>query len=200
VAREGSAGAAPVQDLRGRRVVAGRFTEPDPAVAATDDRKAGFRPEDVGVALRDRPQRGESTEEPGPQAGSGAVAGLLGGGLLGGTVGFLVGLDALALPGIGPVAAGGALALAFGLAGGTAGAGAGIGAAAGALVGALVEMGLPEVDLALSRCRGRSALRTAQHLPHPGPSAMPPLGSGSEGSPDAQRRGYRPRAGVAPGA
>ena len=57
-----------------------------------------------------------------------------------------MGLGALAIPGIGPVLAGGALATAFGLGGGTAVAGAGIGAAAGGLVGALVGMGIPEAD------------------------------------------------------
>ena len=57
-----------------------------------------------------------------------------------------MGLGALAIPGIGPVIAGGALATAFGLGGGTAVAGAGIGAAAGGLVGALVGMGIPEAE------------------------------------------------------
>jgi hypothetical protein len=57
-----------------------------------------------------------------------------------------VGLGALAIPGIGPVLAGGALATAFRLGGGTAVAGAGIGAAAGGLVGALVGLGIPEAE------------------------------------------------------
>jgi hypothetical protein len=68
----------------------------------------------------------------------------VGGGLLGGALGLLVGLGALAIPGIGPVLAGGALATAFGLGGGTAVAGAGIGAAAGGVLGALVGLGIPE--------------------------------------------------------
>ena len=109
-------------------------------------RAAGFRPEDVGVALRDRTAQGELVEETGTKAAEGAAAGVLGGGLLGGLVGLLVGVGALALPGLGPVVAGGALASAFGLAGGTAVAGAGIGAAAGGLVGALVGMGIPEEE------------------------------------------------------
>src|SRR5213079_1337536 len=68
------------------------------------------------------------------------------GGVLGGITGLLVGIGALAIPGIGPVIAGGALASAFGIAGGTAVAGAGIGAAAGGIVGALVGMGIPEEE------------------------------------------------------
>ena len=141
------AGAAPVRDLRGRTVVAGLFTDRDAAVAAVEGLKAaGFRPEDVGVAMRDRTAQGELVEETGTKAAEGAAAGVLGGGLLGGLVGLLVGVGALAIPGIGPVVAGGALASAFGLAGGTAVAGAGIGAAAGGLVGALVGMGIPEEE------------------------------------------------------
>src|SRR2546430_9015246 len=54
--------------------------------------------------------------------------------------------SALAIPGIGPVVAGGALAAALGIAGGTAAAGAGIGAAAGGIVGALIGMGGPETE------------------------------------------------------
>jgi hypothetical protein len=64
-------------------------------------------------------------------AGIGAVVGGLGG--------LLVGLGALAIPGIGPVLAAGPLAAALGAL-----AGAGIGAAAGGLIGAMVDMGIPE--------------------------------------------------------
>jgi hypothetical protein len=68
----------------------------------------------------------------------------VGGGMLGGVIGLLVGVGALAIPGIGPVLAGGALASVLGVAAGTAAAGAGIGAATGGLAGALVGMGIPE--------------------------------------------------------
>lgn len=72
----------------------------------------------------------------------GAGAGAIGGGVLGGTLGLLVGLGALAIPGIGPVIAAGPLAAALS----TAAVGAGIGAAAGGLIGALVGAGVPEED------------------------------------------------------
>lgn len=138
---------APARDLRGRTAVAGLFTEREEAVAAIDDLKAaGFRPEDVGVAMRDRTEQGELAEETGTKAAGGAATGALGGGVLGGLLGFLVGVGALAIPGIGPVVAGGALATAFGVGGGTAVAGAGIGAAVGGLAGALVGMGIPETE------------------------------------------------------
>lgn len=64
------------------------------------------------------------------------------GAALGGGVGLLVGLGALAIPGIGPVIAAGPVLSALA----TAGVGAGIGAVAGGLVGALVDMGVPEEE------------------------------------------------------
>ena len=138
---------APARDLTGRTTIAGLFGEREAAVAAINDLKdAGFRPDDVGVAMRDRTEQGDLAEETGTKAAEGATAGALGGGLLGGLVGFLVGVGALAIPGIGPVVAGGALATAFGLGGGTAVAGAGIGAAAGGITGALVGMGIPDAE------------------------------------------------------
>jgi hypothetical protein len=131
----------------GHGVVAGLFTEREAAVAAIDDLKAaGFDAEDVGVAMRDRSDQGDLAAETGTKAAGGAATGALGGGLLGGALGLMVGLGALAIPGVGPVIAGGMLATAFGLGGGTAVAGAGIGAAAGGLVGALVGLGIPEAD------------------------------------------------------
>jgi hypothetical protein len=144
---DSGSGSGMARDYSGRKTIAGLFTERADAEKAINDLKsAGFRPEDVGVAMRDRNEQNELIEDHGTTAADGAGAGALGGGLLGGLVGFLVGIGALAIPGIGPVVAGGALATAFGLGGGTAVAGAGIGAAAGGIVGALVGMGIPEEE------------------------------------------------------
>jgi hypothetical protein len=131
----------------GRTTVAASFDDRADAERAVNALKAaGFSGDQIGVALRDRTAQGELMEDTGTKAATGAATGALGGGLLGGLVGWLVGIGALAIPGIGPVVAGGALATAFGLAGGTAVAGAGIGAVAGGLVGALVGMGIPEEE------------------------------------------------------
>lgn len=136
-----------VRDLTGRHTIAGLFNDRVSAeMAISDLRAAGFRSEQVGIAMRDRTEQNTLVEETGTQAAGGAVTGALGGGLLGGVVGFLIGASTLAIPGIGPVVAGGLLATTFGLAGGTAIAGAGIGAAAGGLIGALVGLGIPEED------------------------------------------------------
>jgi hypothetical protein len=69
-------------------------------------------------------------------AKSGAVAGTA----VGGLTGLLVGLGALAIPGVGPVMLAGAAATAIA----TAASGSAIGAAAGSLVGGLVGLGIPD--------------------------------------------------------
>jgi uncharacterized protein (TIGR02271 family) len=83
------------------------------------------------------------------QGAEGPTAGAVGGGLLGGALGLLVGLGALAIPGIGPVLAAGPLAAALGSAGAGAVAGAGLGAVGGGLIGGLVGMGIPDEDAQL---------------------------------------------------
>ncbi len=136
-----------VRNLSGRSTIAGLFHEREGAERAINDLKdAGFAADQIGVAMRDRTAQGELAEDTGTKAAQGATSGALGGGLLGGVVGFLVGVGALAIPGVGPVVAGGMLASALGMGGGTALAGAGIGAAAGGIVGALVGMGIPEEE------------------------------------------------------
>jgi len=91
--------------------------------------------------MRDRDEARELAEDTGTGVAAGAATGAVAGGVLGGITGLLVGIGALAIPGIGPVVAGGALASAFGLGGGTAVAGAGIGAGVGGVIGALTGLG-----------------------------------------------------------
>jgi len=99
---------------------------------------AGFAEQQIGVAARDKQQQQDLTEGTGAQAAEGAATGAVSGGVLGGVVGLLAGVGALAIPGIGPIIAGGAFASTL--------AGAGIGAAAGGIIGALAGMGVPEED------------------------------------------------------
>ncbi|HEX9018951.1 MAG TPA: hypothetical protein VF806_07175, partial [Anaerolineaceae bacterium] len=66
--------------------------------------------------------------------GAGTGAGI--GAVLGGLGGLLVGLGALAIPGIGPVLAAGPIITTL--------AGAGVGAVTGGIIGALAELGIPE--------------------------------------------------------
>ncbi len=97
------------------------------SVIAKDDNQANI----AGVDVQDKV---------GNKADEGASAGAVTGGVLGGATGLLVGLGALAIPGVGPIVLAGevATALATTLAGGA------IGAAAGGLIGALVGLGIPE--------------------------------------------------------
>lgn len=85
---------------------------------------------------------GDATEMPESGAATGAGVGAGIGAVIGGLGGLLVGLGALAVPGIGPLLAAGPLAAALG---GLAGAGAGAvaGGVTGGLIGALADMGIP---------------------------------------------------------
>jgi len=131
-----------------RNVVAAIFAERPQAERAIEAlQAAGFAGDQIGVAMRDRTDTGALVDDTGATAMEGALGGAVGGGLLGGVAGLVLGMiAALALPGIGPVVAGGTLAAALGVAGGSAVAGAGLGAAAGGVVGALNQLGVPETE------------------------------------------------------
>lgn len=111
-------------------------------------RDAGYPGERIGVVMRDPDEARALADDTGTDVAQGAATGAVAGGLLGGLTGLLVGIGALAIPGIGPVVAGGALASAFGIGAGTAVAGAGIGAGVGGLVGALTGLGFSDDEAA----------------------------------------------------
>lgn len=99
---------------------------------------AGIRSADISLVANDP----EGLPPEADRAGEGATAGAELGAVLGGAGGLLAGLGFLAIPGLGPVIAGGWL---FTAAMGAA-AGAGMGAATGGLIGALTGAGVPESD------------------------------------------------------
>ncbi|NEQ20409.1 MAG: hypothetical protein F6K28_14410 [Microcoleus sp. SIO2G3] len=139
-------GTSPRDTGRVRRGV-GVFPHRRDAEAAIHDlRSAGFNMDHLSVvgkhAHGDDQIAGVETgnRAEGNKADDGAKAGAATGGILGGLSGLLVGLGALAIPGVGPVIAGGALATALA----TTAAGGAIGAAAGGITGALVGLGIPE--------------------------------------------------------
>lgn len=111
---------------------------------------SGFARERISLVANDA--RGEygnvlrSREVGETSVAEGAGAGAVGGGVLGGVLGLLVGLGALAIPGVGPIIAAGPLAAALGTVGASTVVGAGIGAVSGGLLGALVGAGIPEED------------------------------------------------------
>jgi uncharacterized protein (TIGR02271 family) len=115
--------------------VVGLFRNSSAAERAIRDLKnAGFTDNQIGVLMQDREQERRLAEDTGTKAGKSAAKGAATGGVVGGLVGLLT----AAIPGIGPIVAGGALAEIL--------AGAGIGAAAGGILGALVGMGVPEEE------------------------------------------------------
>lgn len=96
---------------------------------------AGFHRNSISVIANDADQQYASyvdqdtnMDDTAKGAGIGAAIGGLGG--------LLLGLGALAIPGVGPVIAAGPLAAAL--------AGAGVGAVTGGIIGALVDLGIPE--------------------------------------------------------
>src|SRR3954452_20567997 len=122
--------------IRGSTVV-GVFEDRDDARDAIEALKdAGFDADTISILSPDKRATQEMAEETGTHAGSGAATGAVAGGILGGLGGWLVGIGALAIPGVGPFIAAGAFATALG--------GAAIGAGVGAIAGALVGMGVPE--------------------------------------------------------
>ncbi|WP_414578749.1 general stress protein [Anabaena sp. CCY 9402-a] len=114
----------------------------DAEVALAELRNAGFPMNQVSLIAKDTKDHGTPGVDRGigNKADEGAKAGAATGGVFGGLGGLLVGLGALAIPGIGPVIAGGAAATALA----TTVAGGAVGAAAGGIVGGLVGLGIPE--------------------------------------------------------
>ena len=98
----------------------------------------GFLSEDVSVLMPDQRSTREFAHHKETKAPEGATAGVTAGGVVGGTLGVLVGLGALAIPGVGPLLAAGPIVAGL--------AGLGAGGAVGGLIGALVGMGIPEYE------------------------------------------------------
>lgn len=125
------------------KTVVGLFEYYQDAERAVDQLSSrGFGKTEISVAARDRVLRERVVGGKDHAVAESASAGAVGGTAVGGIAGLLVGIGALAIPGIGPVIAAGTLGTALA----TTAAGAGIGAAAGGLIGALVGLGIPEED------------------------------------------------------
>jgi len=119
--------------------VVGLFETRDQAHRAVEALKAaGLKAEDMSIVMRDRSTAEDVAQDAGAGSGDAVATGAMGGGVLGGVAGLLVGVGALAIPGIGPLLAAGPLAAAL--------AGGALGATAGGLVGALVSSGVPEEE------------------------------------------------------
>jgi hypothetical protein len=109
------------------------------AIRIVDQLKAaGFSHNDISVLFPDKAGTRDFAHEQHTKAPEGAAAGAGTGGVLGGTLGWLVGIGALAIPGLGPFIAAGPIMAAL--------SGAAAGAALGGLTGALIGLGIPEYE------------------------------------------------------
>jgi hypothetical protein len=99
---------------------------------------AGFSSNDISVLFPDKAGTKDFAHEQHTKAPEGAATGAGTGGILGGALGWLVGIGALAIPGLGPFIAAGPIMAAL--------SGAAAGAALGGLTGALIGMGIPEYE------------------------------------------------------
>jgi len=105
---------------------------------ADDLRVAGFNGNDISVLFPDKKGTRDFAHEKNTKAPEGAATGAAAGGVLGGALGWIVGIGALAIPGVGPFIAAGPIMAALG--------GAAIGATTGGLAGSLIGLGIPELE------------------------------------------------------
>jgi hypothetical protein len=106
------------------------------ATIVNDLRIAGFSESDISVLFPDETGIRDFAHEQNTKAPEGATAGGVAGIVVGGALGWLVGIGALAIPGLGPFIVAGPIMAAL----------AGAGAAAGGIAGALIGMGMPEYE------------------------------------------------------
>ena len=99
---------------------------------------SNFSNNDISVLFPDKGSTRDFAHEKNTKAPEGAVAGASTGGVIGGALGWIVGIGALAIPGVGPFIAAGPILAAL--------SGAALGAAAGGIAGGLIGLGIPELE------------------------------------------------------
>jgi len=122
-----------------KKAVFGIAQTEDRAIRIVNELKvANFSNNAISVLLPDKRGTKDFAHEQHTKAPEGAATGGVTGGVLGGALGWLVGIGALAIPGVGPFIAAGPLMAALG--------GAAVGGAVGGIAGALVGLGIPEYE------------------------------------------------------
>jgi hypothetical protein len=101
-------------------------------------KSSGFRNTDISVLFPENIGTKDFAHAKGTKAPEGAATGAASGAVVGGALGWLVGIGALAIPGLGPFIAAGPIMAAL--------AGVGVGGTVGGVTGALVGMGIPEYE------------------------------------------------------
>jgi uncharacterized membrane protein len=114
-------------------------TSEQQAIRIVDELKAAsFSNNDISVLLPDKTGTKDFAHTQNTKAPEGATTGGVTGGVLGGALGWLVGIGALAIPGVGPFIAAGPIMAALG--------GMAVGGAVGGITGALIGLGIPEYE------------------------------------------------------
>ena len=113
-------------------------TEAQAATIVEQLKAANFSNNDISALLPDKTGTRDFAHEQHTKAPEGAATGASTGGVLGGAFGWLVGMGALAIPGLGPFIAAGPIMAAL--------SGAAAGAALGGVTGALIGLGIPEYE------------------------------------------------------
>ena len=107
-------------------------------ISVDELKSAGFRNTDISVLFPESSGTRDFAHQKNTKAPEGATTGGGTGVVVGGTLGWLMGIGALAIPGLGPFIAAGPIMAAL--------AGAGVGGAIGGIAGALIGMGIPEYE------------------------------------------------------
>ncbi|HTU40476.1 MAG TPA: quinol:electron acceptor oxidoreductase subunit ActD [Candidatus Aquilonibacter sp.] len=113
-------------------------TQADVEFAVDALRAEGFRNTDVSVLFPENKGTKDFAVEKHTKAPEGTAAGATTGLVVGGVLGWLVGIGALAIPGVGPLIAAGPIVATL--------TGIGVGGTVGGIAGALVGMGIPEYE------------------------------------------------------
>jgi len=106
--------------------------------ALNELKDAGFRHEDISVLFPENLGSKELATVKASKGPEGVAAGAGSGAVIGGALGWLIGIGALAIPGVGPFIAAGPIVAAL--------AGVGVGGAVGGVTGGLVGLGIPEYE------------------------------------------------------
>ncbi|GIP41280.1 hypothetical protein J31TS4_45600 [Paenibacillus sp. J31TS4] len=119
------------------RKIVGVFETEEQAIGAIEALKEqGYTEDDISIVAKDRKETAAVEEQTGTKGAKGLAAGAVTGGVIGGAAGLFASVGSLAIPGIGPLLAAGAITATL--------TGAAIGASAGGFVGSLVGLGISE--------------------------------------------------------
>lgn len=132
-----------------RKTILGIFSSEEDAETAVEDLEmVGYEAKDISIVMKHKEKDKDLTQDTGTNVANSAVSGAVTGGVIGGIAGLLIGIGAIAVPGIGALLIGGPIAAALGITGAAAAtvSGATTGVVAGGLLGALMGFGVTQED------------------------------------------------------